>query len=76
MKTTHAYASRMKALTVFSLTVLLVAGCREKPMEKATDTDQADVQAHRAEITQWQEKRDAPEGGGWMALAHRPLLAQ
>ena len=55
MKTTHAYASRMKALTVFSLTVLLLAGCREKPMEKATP--QADVQAHRAQIAQWQEKR-------------------
>ena len=45
MKTTHAYASRMKALTLFSLTVLLVAGCREKPMEKAPETPQADVQA-------------------------------
>jgi uncharacterized protein len=70
MKTTHAYASRMKALTVFSLTVLLVAGCREKPMEKATETPQAGVQAHRAEITQWQEKRATrlKAEDGWLSL--------
>jgi uncharacterized protein (DUF1684 family) len=70
MKTTDAYASCMKALTVFSLTVLLVAGCREKPIEKAPETPQADIQAHRAEIAQWQEKRATrlKAEDGWLSL--------
>jgi uncharacterized protein (DUF1684 family) len=70
MKTTHAYASRMKALTVFSLTVLLVAGCREKPMEKAVKKPQIDVEAHRAEIAQWQERRATrlKAEDGWLSL--------
>jgi uncharacterized protein (DUF1684 family) len=60
----------MKALTVFSLTVLLLAGCREKPIEKAAETPQAGVQAHRAEITQWQEKRATrlKAEDGWLSL--------
>jgi uncharacterized protein (DUF1684 family) len=66
MKTTHAYASRMKALAVLSLSVLLVAGCREKAMEMPA----ADVAAHRAEVTQWQEKRLArlTAEDGWLTL--------
>ena len=70
MKTTHAYASRMKALTVFSLTVLLVAGCREKPMEKTTEKPPAEVEAHRAEIAQWQERRATrlKAEDGWLSL--------
>jgi hypothetical protein len=60
----------MKALTVFSLTVLLVAGCREKPMEKAPEAPAKDVQAHRAEIAQWQEKRATrlKAEDGWLSL--------
>lgn len=70
MKTTHAYASRMKALTVFSLTVLLVAGCREKPMEKAPEQPQVSVEAHRAEIAKWQERRSTrlKAEDGWLSL--------
>ncbi|MDP9190554.1 MAG: DUF1684 domain-containing protein [Acidobacteriota bacterium] len=56
----------MKALIASSLAVLLVAGCREKPAE----TPAAGVEAHRAEITQWQERRATrlKAEDGWLSL--------
>ena len=75
MKTTGVYASRMKALTAFSLAVLLVAGCREAPKEKAPekapDKPRADaVEAHRTEIAKWQEGRATrlKAEDGWLSL--------
>jgi uncharacterized protein len=66
MKTTGAYASRMKAFTALSLAVLVLAGCREKKVE----IPQAEVDAHRAEITQWQDRRVArlKAEDGWLTL--------
>lgn len=66
MKTTGAYASCMKALAALFVSVVLVSGCREKPME----TPSPEVTAHRAQITQWQEKRAERLKGeeGWLSL--------
>lgn len=66
MKTTDAYASRMKPFAALSLAVLLVAGCREEPRE----TPSVDIAAHRAEITQWQERRAQrlKAEDGWLSL--------
>lgn len=66
MKTTHAYASRMKPFAALSLAVVLVAGCREEPKETAS----VDVAAHRTEITQWQERRAErlKAEDGWLSL--------
>jgi uncharacterized protein (DUF1684 family) len=66
MKTTRAYASRMKPFAVFSLAVLLFAGCREKPMPKPS----ADATRHIDEIRQWQEKRAErlKAEDGWLSL--------
>jgi uncharacterized protein (DUF1684 family) len=74
MKTTRAYASRMKAFVAFSLAILLVSGCREKTVDviqTKTDTQaEAKVEAHRAEITQWQERRATrlKAEDGWLTL--------
>jgi uncharacterized protein (DUF1684 family) len=66
MKTTGAYASCMKAFTALFVSVMLVSGCREKPME----TPSAEVAAHRAHITQWQQKRAErlKAEDGWLSL--------
>jgi uncharacterized protein (DUF1684 family) len=66
MKTTGAYASCMKALAALFVSVVLVSGCREKPME----TPSPDVTVHRAQITQWQEKRAErlKAEDGWLSL--------
>jgi uncharacterized protein len=74
MKTTGAYASRMKLFAALSLAVLLLAGCREKPLGNASGTPSAkpsvDAAKHRAEIEQWQEKRAArlKAEDGWLSL--------
>jgi uncharacterized protein (DUF1684 family) len=74
MKTTHAYASRMKPFAALSLAVLLVAGCRGKPAEEAREETlqkpAADVAAHRAEIAKWQEQRATrlKAEDGWLSL--------
>jgi uncharacterized protein (DUF1684 family) len=66
MKTTGAYASRMKPFAALSLALLLVAGCREKPMEPPS----ADAENHRAEIAKWQEQRAErlKSEYGWLSL--------
>jgi uncharacterized protein (DUF1684 family) len=64
----------MKAFTAFSLTLLLVTllagACREKPVEKVAEKPKVDVQAHRAEIAQWQERRATrlKAEDGWLSL--------
>jgi uncharacterized protein (DUF1684 family) len=72
MKTSRGYASPMKALTALSLTVLLVTGCQEKPAEAPAAGAKVDatVDAHRAEITQWQERRASrlKAEDGWLSL--------
>jgi uncharacterized protein (DUF1684 family) len=73
MKTTDAYASRMKPFAALSLALLLVAGCRQEPLEsrdEATAKPAADVTAHRAEIAKWQEQRAErlKAEDGWLSL--------
>jgi uncharacterized protein len=66
MKTTRAYASRMKPFAAISIAVLLLAGCREKEAEvPAVDANQ-----HLNEIRQWQEKRAErlKAEDGWLSL--------
>jgi uncharacterized protein (DUF1684 family) len=67
MKTTGAYASRMKPFAALVLAVLLVTGCREEPMEERSGSD---GKAHRAEIEQWQQKRAErlKAEDGWLSL--------
>ena len=70
MKTTGAYASRMKAIAVLCLSALLVSACRERSTETATETPSAGVAAHRTEIAQWQERRAErlKAEDGWLSL--------
>jgi uncharacterized protein (DUF1684 family) len=60
----------MKALAVLSMSVLLVSACRETPAEKPMETPSVDVATHRAEVTQWQEKRAErlKAEDGWLSL--------
>lgn len=70
MKTTGAYASCMKALAVLCLSALLVSACREKPMDEPIKAPSAEVAAHRATISEWQEKRATrlKAEDGWLSL--------
>lgn len=70
MKTTEPYASRMKPFAAISLIVLLVAGCGEKRMETTSAEEKGDANQHRAEITEWQQKRAErlKAEDGWLSL--------
>ena len=67
MKTTRAYASRMKPFAVLSIALLLAAGCREEPVEQKPSVD---ANQHMDDIRQWQEKRAErlKAEDGWLSL--------
>lgn len=56
----------MKAFVAFSLGLLLVAGCREEPMERPA----ADIGKHDKEIAEWQTNRATrlKSEYGWLSL--------
>lgn len=60
----------MKPFVVFSLVVLLAAGCREEAVESTDVAPAGDVAAHRKSIEEWQASRDKRlrSEDGWLTL--------